>query len=108
MRTDQATGADFKNPRTTQWNVGVTRQLFARSVSEVSYVGSRGDNLIRPTDINYPDPAAVVALIKRWRRRQSGAAVSVLRRDHYRETTARARYNGLLTSTKIDAGANGT
>ena len=31
-------------------------------IAEVSYVGSRGDNLIRPTDINYPDPAAVVAL----------------------------------------------
>ncbi len=28
----------------------------------MSYVGSRGDNLIRPTDINYPQPAAVVAL----------------------------------------------
>ena len=31
-------------------------------IAEASYVGSRGDNLIRPTDINYPDPARVVAL----------------------------------------------
>ena len=62
VRTIIASATDFKNPRTTQWNAGVTQRLANWMIAEVSYVGSHGDNLIRPTDINYPDPGAVVAL----------------------------------------------
>jgi hypothetical protein len=109
VRTIQATAPDFKNPRTTQWNLGVTHRFGNRITSEVSYVGSRGDNLIRPTDINYPDPQKVVQLqssvagaVNPVRPYQSYGAIT------YRETTARSRYNGLLTSTKIEAGANGS
>ena len=68
-------------------------------IAEVSYVGSRGDNLIRPTDINYPQPADVVALqntvagaVNPARPYQSYGAIT------FRETTARSRYHGLLTS----------
>lgn len=109
VRAIQATATDFKNPRTTQWNVGVTRRFADWIVSEVSYVGSRGDNLIRPTDINYPDPAAVVAL----QATVAGAVNPVRPYRSYssitmRETTARARYNGLLTSTKIETGKSGS
>jgi hypothetical protein len=109
VRTISATAPDFKNPRTTQWNVGVTRRFASWIVGEASYVGSRGDNLIRPTDINYPDPARVVALqstvagaVNPVRPYQSYGAIT------YRETTAISRYHGLLTSTKIDAGRNAT
>jgi hypothetical protein len=109
VRTIQATAPDFKNPRTTQWNVGVTHRFASRILGEISYVGSRGDNLIRPTDINYPDPARVVQLqttvagaVNPVRPYQSYGAIT------YRETTARANYHGLLTSTKIDAGENGS
>jgi hypothetical protein len=109
VRTISATAPDFKNPRTTQWNVGVTHRFADWIIGEASYVGSRGDNLIRPTDINYPDPAAVVALqstiagaVNPLRPYQSYGAIT------YRETTARARYHGLLTSTKIDAGRSGS
>jgi hypothetical protein len=35
---------------------------YARGALEVSYVGSRGDSLIRPVDINRPQPADVVRL----------------------------------------------
>lgn len=105
VRTIIATSPEFKNPRTTQWNVGVTHRFANWVTSEVSYVGSRGDNLIRPTDINYPDPAAVVALqtsvagaVNPVRPYQSFGAIT------FRETTAKSRYHGLLTSTKIDAG----
>ena len=78
---DSAT--DFKNPRTMQWNVGVTRRIADWMTAEASYVGSRGDNLIRPTDINYPDPVRVVRLqTTRAGGVQSGAAVSVVRRHH--------------------------
>jgi hypothetical protein len=109
VRTIIASGTDFKNPRTTQWNVGVTQRFTNWLIAEASYVGSRGDNLIRPTDINYPDPARVVALnqtvagaVNPVRPYQSYGAIT------FRETTARSRYNGLLTSTKIDAGRNGS
>jgi hypothetical protein len=109
VRTIIATGTDFENPRTIQWNVGVTRRLASWATSEVSYVGSRGDNLIRPTDINYPQPAAVVALqntvagaVNPVRPYRSYGAIT------FRETTARARYQGLLTSTKLEGGRLGS
>jgi hypothetical protein len=109
LRTIIATAPDFDNPRTMQWNVGVTRRLAAWLTSEVSYVGSRGDNLIRPTDLNLPQPAAVVALqqsipgaFNPARPYRSYAAIT------FRETTARARYHGLLTATKLEGGRFGS
>ena len=61
VRAINATPTDFDNPRMMQWSGGVTRRLWRQGLLEVSYVGSSGDNLIRPTDINYPQPGAVVA-----------------------------------------------
>ena len=55
-------GDDFKTPRTQQWNAGVQRQIYARGAIDVSYVGTHGDRLIRPIDINYPQPADVLRL----------------------------------------------
>ena len=104
VRTIISTATDFENPRTMQWNVGVTRRFATWVMGEVSYVGTRGDNLIRPTDINYPQPAAVVALqssvpaaVNPARPYQSYGAIT------FRETTARARYHGLLTTAKFDS-----
>jgi hypothetical protein len=109
LRTIQTTSTDFDNPRTMQWNLGVTHRLWTRGLVEVSYVGSRGDNLIRPTDLNYPQPDAVVALqqtvanaFNPARPYRSYAEIRV------RETTARSRYNGLLTAFKYAGGRNGT
>ncbi|MFM8536209.1 MAG: hypothetical protein ACKOEC_21965 [Acidimicrobiia bacterium] len=108
VRTIIATATDFENPRTTQWNAGVTQRFGRWVTAEASYVGSRGDNLIRPTDINYPDPARVVALqattagaVNPVRPYQSYGAITM------RETTARSRYHGLLTSAKIETGRSG-
>ena len=109
VRTIQATSTDFKNPRTMQWNVGMTRRLWSRAYAEVSYVGSRGDNLIRPIDINYPQPDAVVAL-----QATTPGAVNPVRpyrsygEIRVRETTAKSRYHGLLTAFRYDAGVAGT
>jgi hypothetical protein len=105
LRTLQATATDFDNPRMMQWNVGVTRQLWPLAVLEVGYVGSRGDNLIRPIDINFPQPADVVAL-------QSSVAGAINPARPFRsyttitmrETTAKSRYHGVLTSFKYDGG----
>lgn len=108
-RTIQATSTDFDNPRMMQWNVGVTRRLWTHLLAEASYVGSRGDNLIRPTDINYPQPADVVAL-----QASIPGAVNPVRpyrsygEIRVRETTARSRYHGLLTALKYEGGRRGT
>lgn len=109
VRSIIASATDFKNPRTSQWNVGVTHRFANWLVSEASYVGSRGDNLIRPTDINYPDPVRVVALqntvaaaVNPVRPYQSYGSITM------RETTATSRYHGLLTSSKVQAGRSAT
>ena len=100
MVTGWGTSADFKNPRTTQWNIGVTRQILRNAAIEVSYVGSRGDNLIRPTDPNYPMPWDVVALQTSL---GSTSAVNPARpyvgfsNIRFHETNAKSRYKGLLT-----------
>jgi hypothetical protein len=97
-------GDDFKTPRTQQWNVGLVRQLYARGVVDVSYVGSHGDHLIRPIDINYPNPADVLRLgsVNLARPYQGYGSITL------RETTARSNYWGILTSFKHDAGAAGS
>jgi hypothetical protein len=98
-RAIQATGTDFDNPRTMQWNITMSRQLFKSGVIEVGYVGARGDNLIRPTNPNYPMPWDVVTL-----QTTTAGAVNPARpyRSYstitMRETTAISRYNGLLTA----------
>ncbi|MCA1583433.1 MAG: hypothetical protein LC791_01210 [Acidobacteria bacterium] len=109
VRSITATAPDFDNPRLMQWNAGLTRRLTSKAVAEVSYVGSRGDNLIRPTDINYPQPDAVVAL-----QNAVAGAVNPVRpfRSYgaitFRETTARSRYHGLLTALRYASGRVGT
>lgn len=109
VRTIIGTATDFKNPRMMQWNFGVARRLWRDAAIDISYVGSRGDNLIRPTDINFPQPAAVVALqaaipgaVNAARPYQSYGTIT------YRETTARSRYHGLLTSFKYEGGDRGS
>jgi hypothetical protein len=89
-----ATGEDFETPRMQQWNVGIQHQLYANGVIDVSYVGSRGDNLIRPIDINYPQPIDVVNLGSANLARPFQGYGSIT----MRETTAKSRYHGLLTS----------
>ncbi|HEX8028069.1 MAG TPA: hypothetical protein VF491_06390, partial [Vicinamibacterales bacterium] len=103
VRTIIATATDFENPRIQQWNAGMTRRFNTWLTGDVSYVGSAGDNLIRPTDLNYPQPAAVVTLqnsvagaVNPARPYQSYGAIT------FRETTARSRYHGLLTTAKMD------
>ena len=109
VRTIIGTATDFENPRTIQWSAGVTRRMASWMSADVSYVGSRGDNLIRPTDINLPQPEAVVTLqntvagaVNPARPFRSYGAIT------YRETTARSRYHGLLSSLKLAGGQWGS
>jgi len=96
-------GDNFQTPRTQQWNVGVQHQLYARGSLDVSYVGAHGDHLIRPIDINYPQPADVLRLgsVNLARPYQGYGSITL------RETTARSNYWGILTTFRHDAGASG-
>lgn len=99
-----ASSDPFDTPRMLQWNVGVQRQLYARGMVDVGYVGSRGDNQIQPVDINQPQPQDVIA--------QGGLNVA-RPYDGYgsinmRQTTAYSRYHGLLMSFRHEAGRDGS
>jgi hypothetical protein len=97
-------GDDFKTPRTQQWNVGVQRQLYARGAIDVSYAGSHGDHLIRPIDINYPQPADVLRLgsVNLARPYQGYGSIT------QRVTTAYSNYWGILSSFRHNGGAAGS
>jgi hypothetical protein len=99
-----ATSDPFDTPRTQQWNAGIQRQLYSRGVIDVGYVGSAGDQLIQPVDINQAQPQDVVRLgaVNPARPYQGFAGIN------RRQTTARARYHGLLVGFRHDAGRAGT
>jgi carboxypeptidase family protein/TonB-dependent receptor-like protein len=48
---------DLQTPWMEQWNVGVQQQLGRTRMFEVSYVGSRGHDLISARDANQPAPS---------------------------------------------------
>ncbi len=99
-----ASSDPFITPKTKQWNVGVQKKLYSRGVIDIGYVGSAGDNLIQPVDINAPLPKDVVAtngIINTARPYVGFAGIN------FRQTTAKARYNGLLVNFRHDAGRKG-
>jgi hypothetical protein len=104
LRSLIASSDPFVTPRTTQWNVGVQRQLWARAAIDVAYVGARGSNLIRPVDINLPPPADVVRLGSLNLARPYLGYTTIT----MRETTARSRFHGLLVGFRHDRGRSGT
>ena len=71
---------------------------------DVSYVGAHGDHLIRPIDINYPNPADVLRLgsVNLARPYQGYGAITL------RTTTARSNYWGILSSFRHNGGAAGS
>ena len=104
VRNLNASSDPFETPRTMQWNVGVTRQLYSRGVLDVSYVGSTGESLIQPVDINLPQPEDVVRLGSlNMARPYLGYGTITMR-----QTTAENRYHGLLVGFRHDAGRAGT
>jgi hypothetical protein len=105
VSTRFATSERFLTPRIQQWNVGMQRRLYRRGVIEIGYVGSKSDHLIRPVDINQPQPQDLLAAGGRANlaRPYQGYGSIIMR-----ETTARGRYHGLLTSFRHSGGRTGT
>ncbi|HET9526885.1 MAG TPA: TonB-dependent receptor, partial [Pyrinomonadaceae bacterium] len=50
---------DLRTGYMQHWNFNIERQLGARSVLEVAYVGSKGTKLLTARDINQPQPSAL-------------------------------------------------
>ena len=99
-----ASSDPFVTPTSKQWNLGVQRKLYSHGIIDIGYVGSAGDNLIQPVDINAPLPKDVVAVngVVNLARPYVGYAGI-----NFRQTTAKSRYNGLLVSFRHDAGRKG-
>lgn len=90
------TAADFTTPIIQQWSLGVQHEVFRNAVAELSYVGTKGDHLIRPLDLNFPQPVDT--------NRVGLANANTVRpylgyaRITWRETSGKSRYHGLLSS----------
>lgn len=96
LRSIIAIAPDFETPEIQQWSVGVQREVFKNAVAEVSYVGTKGDKLIRRRNINFVTPADVVASGT-----TAGSSVRPFKGYNaitYIETSAISRYHGLLSS----------
>lgn len=98
-----ASSDPFVTPRTQQWNLGVQRKLYSRGVIDIGYAGSAGDNLIQPVGLNDALPADVVRVgnVNGARPYPGYAGITM------RQTTAKARYHGLLVGFRHDAGRAG-
>lgn len=53
---------NLKNPYTQTWSLGIQRELYPSLMVEISYVGSKGTDLLRLVDGNPPQPQLVQAL----------------------------------------------
>jgi hypothetical protein len=97
-----ATSDPFETPRIQQWNVGVQREIYPRGMIDIGYLGSAGDNLIQPVDINQPQPQDVVRVGVNQARAYLGYGTI-----NRRQTTAKSRYHGLLLNFRHDHGRAG-
>lgn len=96
-----AIAPDFKTPESQVWSLGIQREVFKNAVVDISYVGTKGDHLVRRRNINFVTPAQAVA---------AGASAATAGNTNaarpyvgfsnilYYETSARSRYHGLLSS----------
>jgi Carboxypeptidase regulatory-like domain len=105
LRSLIATSAPFDSPRTQQWNIGYQRQIYRRGSIDVGYVGSHGDHLIQPVDLNQPQPADVVAQGGNLNAARPYRGYTTVNR---RQTTSYSNYKGLLTQFRHEAGRAGT
>jgi hypothetical protein len=82
---------EMKTPNNWQWNLGVEHAILPSTTVEVAYVGSRGSNLLRASDINQIGPGDT-----------NGNGVSD-RLDYVRTTPANAalRPYGVFGDTRI-------
>jgi hypothetical protein len=96
-----AIAPDFRAPESQVYSLGIQREIFKNAVVDISYVGTKGDHLIRRRNINFVTPEQAIA---------AGASSTTAGNTNavrpfvgftniiYYETSAKSRYNGLLSS----------
>ena len=101
LGTGGAIAPDFQTPESQVWSIGIQREVFKNAVVDISYVGTKGDHLIRRRNINFITPAQAIA---------AGASSTTAGNTNafrpyvgfsnilYYETSAKSRYHGLLSS----------
>ncbi len=92
---------DYQTPESQVWSIGIQREIFKNAVIDLSYVGTKGDKLVRRRNVNFISPTLAL---------QAGAsATGVGNTSAYRpfigygtvtwqETAAKSRYHGFLSS----------
>ena len=80
------------------------RRLYRRGVVDVGYVGSAGDHLIQPVNINQPQPQDVVALDGAVNRARPYRG---LREHHHPPDHRHSPYHGLLVGFRHEGGRRG-
>ncbi|MCA1620252.1 MAG: TonB-dependent receptor [Acidobacteria bacterium] len=99
-----ANAPDFTTPVIQQWSLGVQHEVFRNAVADLSYVGTKGDHLIRQRDINFVTPQRFFGPQPAGCTSGTTTCINLLRpfvgygSINYRETSARSRYHGLLSS----------
>jgi len=64
LRSLITTTDPFVTPITQQWNLTIQRQVGRSTAFEIGYLGSGGNHLVRPVDINAPTPQEILAASK--------------------------------------------
>jgi Carboxypeptidase regulatory-like domain/TonB-dependent Receptor Plug Domain len=105
----------FVTPVTQQWNLTIQRQFGNATAFEIGYLGSAGNHLTRPVDINAPTPQEILAAAKGVAGcdpaiTASGNPINCINlarpfRGYTaitdRQTTATSRYHALISSLRI-------
>lgn len=96
-----AIAPDFDTPESQVWSLGIQREIFKNAVIDLSYVGTKGDKLVRRRNVNFVTPTQAIA---------AGATSTTVGNTAaarpfvgystitYQETAAKSRYHGLLSS----------
>jgi outer membrane receptor protein involved in Fe transport len=105
----------FVTPLIQQWNMTIQRELNNRASFEVGYLGSAGNHLIRPVDINAPTPQEILAVSRGVvgcdpalnPTNNPNTCINLARPFKGfgtitdRQTTATSRYHALISSFKL-------
>lgn len=96
-----AIAPDFDTPETQVWSLGIQREVFKNAVIDLSYVGTKGDKLVRRRNVNFVTPLQAIAAGAT----AAGAGNTAAVRPYvgystitYQETAAKSRYHGFLSS----------
>ncbi len=91
-----AISPDFDTPETQVWSIGLQREVFKNAIVDLSYVGTKGDKLVRRRNVNFVTPAqTIAATIANVAAARPFVGYSTIT---FQETAAKSRYHGMLSS----------